>query len=130
MKQRYLAWMFGAIISAAMLPAQAEGLDSPRNIDGISPDQKTGEFVMTLKVPDNWKDHAYTFGRVDRKLEGYTDFIERGPIKKLNSAGKPIRIDIVLAHKPDAKAKKYFDEKRKMLKAKKLGMRLDVAEAK
>lgn len=102
----------------------AEGLDSPRSLDSVS--QEPGSFVLGLNVGDNWKDHARTFARIDAKVQGYLDFVARGPINKVNPQKKPVRVDFVLAHQPDAKARKFLEEKRKQLAAKSIGYKLVV----
>jgi len=75
-------------------------------IDLIGQDPKTGESVLVMNQPDEWRDSDEQLLALQERFNAYVSFFLDGEMAEAHPelAGKPPRIELRCAHIPDTRA--------------------------
>jgi hypothetical protein len=72
-------------------------LDKPDTVDAVGIERESGLAVLTIADEQDWSDESGHLLALQKKLNGYFEFIESGQVYEAYPAavGKPLAIDVV-----------------------------------
>src|SRR6184192_4274991 len=79
-------------------------------IDVIAQDPKTGEVVLVMNQPDEWRDSDEQLLALQERFNAYVSFLLDGEMAEAHPelAGKPARIELRCAHIPDIRELEFL----------------------
>ena len=75
-------------------------------IDAVAEDTKTGQVVLVMNEPNEWDGSDEQLLALQERFNAYVSFVLDGEMAETHSelAGKPARIELRCAHRPDKRA--------------------------